>query len=152
MTSELAVRPARPEDVDALVALLGDLFSIEADFHPDPERQRRGLALLLDDRARAIVLVAERGRRVVGMVTAQLVISTAEGAPSAWVEDMIVDAAERGRGAGRALLEELERRAAALGATRLQLLADRENGPALGFSARLGWAPTRLVCLRRGGA
>ena len=152
MTSELAVRPARPEDVDALVALLGDLFSIEADFHPDPERQRRGLALLLDDRARAIVLVAERDRRVVGMVTAQLVISTAEGAPSAWVEDMIVDAAERGRGAGRALLEELERRAAALGATRLQLLADRENGPALGFYARLGWAPTRLVCLRRGGA
>jgi ribosomal protein S18 acetylase RimI-like enzyme len=152
LTSELAVRPARPEDVDALVALLGDLFSIEADFHPDPERQRRGLALLLDDRARAIVLVAERDRRVVGMVTAQLVISTAEGAPSAWVEDMIVDAAERGRGAGRALLEELERRAAALGATRLQLLADRENGPALGFYARLGWAPTRLVCLRRGGA
>ncbi|HVI96577.1 MAG TPA: GNAT family N-acetyltransferase [Anaeromyxobacter sp.] len=152
MTSELAVRPARPEDVDALVALLGDLFSIEADFHPDPERQRRGLALLLDDRARAIVLVAERDRRVVGLVTAQLVISTAEGAPSAWVEDMIVDAAERGRGAGRALLEELERRAAALGATRLQLLADRENGPALGFYARLGWAPTRLVCLRRGGA
>jgi ribosomal protein S18 acetylase RimI-like enzyme len=152
LTSELAVRPARPEDVDALIALLGDLFSIEADFHPDPDRQRRGLALLLDDRARAIVLVAERGRRVVGMVTAQLVISTAEGAPSAWVEDMIVDAAERGRGLGRALLAELERRAAALGATRLQLLADRENGPALGFYARLGWAPTRLVCLRRGGA
>jgi ribosomal protein S18 acetylase RimI-like enzyme len=146
------VRPARPADVDALVALLGDLFSIEADFRPDPDRQRRGLALLLDDRARAIVLVAERGRRVVGMVTAQLVISTAEGAPSAWVEDLIVDAAERGRGAGRALLAELERCAAALGATRLQLLADRENAPALGFYARLGWAPTRLVCLRRGGA
>ena len=146
------MRPARPADVDALVALLGDLFSIEADFRPDPDRQRRGLALLLDDRARAIVLVAERGRRVVGMVTAQLVISTAEGAPSAWVEDMIVDAAERGRGAGRALLAELERCAAALGATRLQLLADRENAPALGFYARLGWAPTRLVCLRRGGA
>ena len=146
------MRPARPADVDALVALLGDLFSIEADFHPDPDRQRRGLALLLDDRARAIVLVAERGRRVVGMVTAQLVISTAEGAPSAWVEDLIVDAAERGRGAGRALLAELERCAAALGATRLQLLADRENAPALGFYARLGWAPTRLVCLRRGGA
>ncbi|HVI95579.1 MAG TPA: GNAT family N-acetyltransferase [Anaeromyxobacter sp.] len=146
------MRPARPADVDALVALLGDLFSIEADFRPDPDRQRRGLALLLDDRARAIVLVAERGRRVVGMVTAQLVISTAEGAPSAWVEDLIVDAAERGRGAGRALLAELERCAAALGATRLQLLADRENAPALGFYARLGWAPTRLVCLRRGGA
>ena len=146
------MRAARAEDLDALVALLGELFSIEADFRPDPARQRRGLALLLDDPGRAVVLVAERGGRVVGMVTAQLVVSTAEGAPSAWVEDAVVEAAERGRGVGRALLEAIEARAAELGATRLQLLADRENAPALGFYARIGWAPTRLVCLRRGGA
>jgi ribosomal protein S18 acetylase RimI-like enzyme len=146
------VRRARAEDLDALVALLGELFSIEADFRPDPARQRRGLALLLDDPLRAVVLVAERGGRVVGVVTAQLVVSTAEGAPSAWVEDAIVEAAERGRGVGRALLEAIEARAAELGATRLQLVADRDNAPALAFYARIGWAPTRLVCLRRGGA
>jgi ribosomal protein S18 acetylase RimI-like enzyme len=151
MSVGLTVRPARPEDLDALVALLGQLFTIEADFRPDPGRQRRGLALLLAEPGRAVVLVAEREARVVGMVTAQLVVSTAEGAPSAWVEDMVVDAAERGRGAGRALLEELERRARALGATRLQLLADRGNARALAFYARLGWVGTRLVCLRRGG-
>jgi GNAT superfamily N-acetyltransferase len=86
------------------------------------------------------------------MVTAQLVVSTAEGARSALVEDLVVDAAERGRGVGASLLGAIEAWARARGATRLQLLADRENAPALAFYARMGWTGTRLVCLRRGGA
>ncbi len=150
--SDLLIRAADTADLEALIGLLQALFSIEADFRPDPDRQRRGLARLLDEPARAGVLVAERGGAVVGMVTAQLVISTAEGGPSAWVEDMVVDEAERGRGIGRRLLDAIEVWAVARGASRLQLLADRENGPALGFYARLGWCSTRLVCLRRGGA
>jgi GNAT superfamily N-acetyltransferase len=146
-----SIRGATPADLDALVRLLDALFSIEADFHPDAARQRRGLALMLarpDERA---VLVAERGGAVVGMVTVQLVVSTAEGGPAALVEDMVVDAAERGHGLGRRLLEAAEEWAHARGATRLQLLADRENEPALRFYARMGWRPTRLACWRRGG-
>ena len=54
------IGPARAEDIPALESLLAALFSIEVDFRPDGERQRRGLALLLgrrgaggrDDRAR----------------------------------------------------------------------------------------------------
>ncbi len=107
---------------------------------------------MLEEPGRRAVLVAERAGRVVGMVTAQLVVSTAEGAPSALVEDMVVDAPWRGLGAGRALLEAIEAWALERGATRLQLLADRENAPALAFYGRMGWAGTRLVCLRRGGA
>jgi GNAT superfamily N-acetyltransferase len=148
----LALRPARPEDLEALVRLLAQLFALEQDFTPDEARQRRGLAMLLARPDSAAVLVAERGGRLVGMVTAQLVVSTAEGALSALVEDMVVDAPERGGGAGRRLLEAIEAWAARMGATRLQLLADRDNGPALGFYARLGWSPTKLVALRRGGA
>ena len=148
----LVIRAAEGRDLAVLVDLLEALFSIEADFRPDPDRQRRGLARLLAEPARAGVLVAERGGAVIGMVTAQLVVSTAEGGASAWVEDMVVAEAERGRGIGRRLLEAIEAWAAARGASRLQLLADRENAPALAFYARLGWGPTRLVCLRRGGA
>lgn len=142
------VRAARPEDLDALAGLLAQLFSIEADFAPDAGRQRRGLARLLAE-PRARILVAEREGRVVGMVTAQLVVSTAEGALSAWVEDMVIDAPERGRGTGALLLAGIEAWAAGEGATRLQLLADRENAPALAFYARRGWAPTQLQCWRR---
>lgn len=149
--ADATIRPARPEDVPALVRLLSQLFTIEADFAPDRERQRKGLELLLADEARARVLVAERSGALVGMVAAQLVVSTAEGALSALVEDMVVDAPARGDGVGAWLLSEIEAWATARGATRLQLLADKENAPALRFYAREGWRPTQLVCWRRGG-
>ena len=148
---ELRIRSADPADLPVLVRLLGDLFSIEADFSPDPARQQLGLALMLADHRRRVVLVAERGGVVLGMVTGQLVVSTVEGGISALVEDMVVDAPERGRGVGRALLAAIEGWAESRGATRLQLLADRENAPALAFYGREGWRSTRLVCLRRGG-
>ena len=147
----VAIRCAAERDIEDLVALLEILFGIEKDFRADPQRQRRGLALMLADRERRCVLVAERDGGVVGMVTAQLVVSTAEGAPSALVEDMVVLPAERGRGLGRALLGAIEAWARDRGATRLQLLADRENAPALRFYDRLGWRPTQLVAWRRGG-
>jgi len=152
VTADLSIRRATSSDLDALVRLLGVLFSIEADFAPDVERQRRGLAMLLATPERAAVLVAERAGAVAGMVTAQLVVSTAEGGPSALVEDMVVEASERRHGVGRALLAAAEAWAAERGATRLQLLADRENAPALRFYERLGWRWTQLVCLRLGGS
>ncbi|MEY2669237.1 MAG: hypothetical protein RJA59_1875, partial [Pseudomonadota bacterium] len=75
--------------------------------------------------------------------------STAEGAASVWVEDMVVAAASRRLGVGRRLLRAVEEWGATRGATRLQLLADRENRSALAFYASLGWTGTQLVCLRR---
>ena len=143
----LAVRPAGTADLPALVGLLSELFSLEADFAPEPARQRRGLAALLAAGDRAAVLVAERDGAVVGLVTGQLVISTAEGGPAAWVEDLVVEAAARGAGAGRLLLDALGAWARERGATRLQLLVDEENLAAHGFYRRLGWRPTQLRAL-----
>lgn len=145
----VAIRPAAASDLTALVRLLGVLFALEADFRPAPERQRRGLAAMLADPARRAVLVAERAGSVVGMVTAQLVVSTAEGGSAAVVEDLIVDGAQRRRGVGAALLRAIEAWSLERGARRLQLLADRENAPALRFYEAMGWRGTRLVCLRR---
>jgi len=146
---EVSVRPATPVDLDALVGLLKDLFALEPDFRFDPVRQRRGLALLLEDRLRRVALVAESGGVVVGMVTGQLLISTAEGGGSVLVEDLVVRESERRRGTGRKLVRAVEAWARGRGATRLQLLADRENEAALRFYERLGWSGTRMVCLRR---
>jgi len=148
---DVAVRTARAGDLDAMVALLAELFALEPDFRFDPSRQRRGLAMLLEDRLRRVAFVAEGGGTVLGMVTGQLVVSTAEGSGSVLVEDMVVAGAARRRGLGRKLLRAVESWATARGATRLQLLADRENEPALRFYERLGWRGTRMVCLRRGG-
>jgi GNAT superfamily N-acetyltransferase len=148
--TDLQIRHAAVADLDAMVRLLGVLFSLERDFRPDATRQRRGLAMLLGD-PRAAVLVAARGGDVVGMGTVQLVVSTAEGDLAALVEDVVVEERERGRGVGRRLLAALGEWARARSAERLQLLTDRENAPALRFYERTGWQPTALVCLRRGG-
>ena len=142
------IRPARPADLDALVLLLCDLFSIEEDFEVDAVRQRRGLAAMLAN-VGCCVLVAEADGRVVGMCTGQLIISTAEGGPALLVEDVIVEKKWRGRGIGSRLLEELADWGRTRKACRLQLLADRSNGPALLFYQKLGWQSTGLICLRK---
>lgn len=149
MADELSIAPAATADIPELLSLLEALFSIEQDFRPDPERQRRGLELLLARPDAARVLVARNAAgKVLGMASAQLVISTAEGAPSAWIEDVVVAEGHRGAGIGGALLAAVLDWAKARGATRAQLLADLDNAPALHFYERLGWQPTRLGARR----
>lgn len=145
---EMTLRPAEHRDLDALVRLLEALFEIEADFAFDPARQRTGLRRLMDE-GRGKVLVAEQGGEIAGMVTVQTVISTAEGGPVGWVEDLVVAEGFRGRGIGQKLLQGIEDWAASNGLTRLQLLADRNNAPALGFYERQGWTGTALIALRK---
>ncbi|MHC1700727.1 MAG: N-acetyltransferase family protein [Humidesulfovibrio sp.] len=156
MTAACTLREARTADLDALVELLGLLFTLEADFAAcatDTGRQRDGLLQMLEGAKNRMVLVAtipgDGAGVVVGMATAQVVISTAEGGPALLVEDVVVRPETRGLGIGRALLARIEAWGLRLGATRLQLLADRDNAPAHAFYRACGFTPTNLVCLRR---
>ena len=142
------IRQAVLQDLDDCLVLLRILFTLEADFSFDTSRQRRGLQLLLD-RRNAAVLVAESRNRVIGMCTGQIVISTAEGGPSVLVEDMVVLPNQRGRGVGRSLMQAMITWAGERNCTRLQLLADRNNRPALEFYRQLNWQQTDMICLRR---
>jgi ribosomal protein S18 acetylase RimI-like enzyme len=144
----MTARRATPADIPAMVALLRQLFAIEDEFAFDPSVQGRGLAVLLAE-PRAAAFVAEHHSQVVGMATAQLLVSTARGGLVATIEDVVVDQAARGTGAGRALIAAIEAWAREQGCKRLQLLADRENAPALDFYARLGFGRTRMVWLVR---
>ena len=141
------IRIAGPADLASLVSLLALLFSIEEDFVFDEPRQRRGLALMLANE-RGCVLVAEDAGRVIGMCSGQLLVSTAEGSLSLLVEDVVVDEHWRGRSVGRMLLAAISDRARANKVSRLQLLADRNNIPALDFYRSLGWQTTELICVR----
>jgi GNAT superfamily N-acetyltransferase len=144
------IRNARLDDLGTLTELLRQLFSIETDFTVDTDRQRRGLSLMLGGCLKhRCVKVAEVDGVVVGMVTAQMLISTAEGGAVALIEDMVVDGHHRGRGIGRQLMAAIEAWARKHGASRLQLLADRTNFSGLDFYDKIGWRPTRLICLRR---
>ena len=145
MKQNYVIENASTEDIPSLIALLGILFGIEADFQADVAKQTNGLSLLINHPENGVIKVAKNQEgQVIGMVSAQLVISTAQGSPSAWVEDMVVEEAYRGSGVGKALLDEALLWAKANGATRAQLLVDTENKPALGYYAHLGLESTQL--------
>ena len=147
--SNASIDLARADDLPVLVLLLRELFTIEQGFSADASRQERGLRLLLEHPDRAAIFVArDEAGRVIGMVSGQLVFSTAEGAPSVWIEDLVVAAAWRKHGVGRALLERIGEWARSRGATRAQLLVDTCNEPAEHFYHRLGWERTSLVARR----
>lgn len=141
-------RGAEPRDAPRLVALIGELFALETAFAVDPARQEKGLRALLVSPS-AHILVADANDDVVGMCTVQLTVSTAEGGPSGLIEDVVVDRAWRGKGIGRALLDQAEAWARSQGASRVQLLADQRNTPALEFYAGRGWTLTPMVCLNK---
>jgi GNAT superfamily N-acetyltransferase len=145
------IREATPGDIDAMMILLQALFAIETDFEFLSHKARRGLELLLARmrEEQATVLVAEHRGNIVGMCTLQLLVSTAEGGVAGLVEDMVVDENWRHRGIGRLLLQSLEQWGIAHGVSRIQLLADRQNQPALSFYTALGWSATNLLALRK---
>ncbi len=144
------IRNGSLSDLDDLVGLLKALFSIEKDFHFNESAQRQGLTLMLSNSSNLRSLkVAEINQEVIGMCSAQMLISTAEGGRSALVEDLVVKTSCRGRGIGSRLLQSVEKWAKENGAKRLQLLADQKNSPALEFYEKQNWTKTQLVCLRK---
>ncbi len=145
MMTNFTINNAQMQDIPALVQLLNALFSIEQDFQPDEARQIAGLSLILQNPTNAIIKVARNNKGdVIGMVSAQLVISTSQGATSAWVEDMIVAENYRAQGIGQQLLNAVLQWAKGKGATRAQLLVDLDNAPALGYYEHLGWKTSRM--------
>ena len=146
---EIIIRQARISDIDALVVLLKDLFSIEEDFTFSESIQRRGLRMMLCDQKNGCIIVAEKNQKVIGMCSAQLLVSTAEGGRVAFVEDMAVARPFRREGIGKKILLSIEKWAGKQDANRLQLLADQNNIPALRFYEKMAWATTKLICLRK---
>ncbi len=148
--SEMVIRHAMVSDIPQMIDLLKDLFAIEADFQFDENIQYRGLQMMLDGCGKhRCVYVAEVQDRVVGMCTAQSLISTAEGGVVALMEDLVVCQKYRGHGIGAKLLQSVESWANNRGIERIQLLADKNNLLGLDFYAHHNWQPTQLICLRK---
>jgi GNAT superfamily N-acetyltransferase len=131
-----------------MASLLAELFVIEKDFKVDRAKQEHGLRMIIE-RPSAGAWVAEQGGQVVGMATAQAIVSTAEGGESAWIEDVIVTERLRGQGIGPRLVEAVQAWCAARGVTRMQLLADGANDRGVEFYEGRGWARTRMIAMRK---
>lgn len=139
---------ARPDDLEAMTGLLTELFAQEKDFSPQPEKQRRGLELILGNPALGRLFVVRQGNKVVGMANGLITISTAEGAPVLLLEDVVIAAGRRGQGLGRRLLEHVIAWAGAAGMARITLLTDADNDRAQATYGRLGFEPSAMRVMR----
>ncbi len=101
----LRIEPATLDDLPELTDLLRDLFQQEADFQPDPEKQMRGLRLILEQPARGRIFVLRNERMIIGMINLLNTNSTAEGGFVLVLEDLVVHREHRGSGYGSRLLE-----------------------------------------------
>jgi ribosomal protein S18 acetylase RimI-like enzyme len=144
----VVIAAAHDGDLEAMTRLLGLLFTQEAEFSPDPVRQRAGLARLLASPGHAAVLVARENGVVLGMVTLQFLVSTASGEPAALLEDLVVAPRRRGSGIGSQLLGAALARARARGCRRVSLLTDVDNAAAQRFYERHGFRRSGMQVMR----
>jgi GNAT superfamily N-acetyltransferase len=110
----MQVRPATIDDFDAVTALLEDLGRPAVD-----DQARKGARAVFqtqvaDPDADHLVAVEDTGS-VIGFCSLHYRPRLNHLTMQAWIPDLIVSEDSRGTGAGRALLEEAERRARARG-------------------------------------
>ena len=149
----MSIRPAVPEDVHAILALVHALAAYERE--PDaveatPEDLAR--ALFPDaGGAHTFCHVAEVDGEVVGMAVWFLTFSTWTGRNGIWLEDLFVLPEHRGTGLGKALLATLAQVCVERGLPRLEWTVLDWNTPSVEFYRSLGaspmaeWTTQRLV-------
>jgi GNAT superfamily N-acetyltransferase len=141
MSDAVTIRPARPEDVPTIVALIGALAEYERladECHADAAALSEHL---FGARAHAEVLIAETARTPAGFALFFHNYSTFLTKPGIYLEDLFVMPELRGQGIGRELLAELARIAVARGCGRLEWSVLKWNEPAIGFYKSLGAVP-----------
>jgi GNAT superfamily N-acetyltransferase len=147
--SDLRLRDARPDDRDAIRAVTLAAYQEYATQLPAPhwDQYRQNILETLTDVAPAEQIVAEEGGTIVGAALLYPAQATAYGphggpvpmaAPE--VRLLAVRPAARGRGIGRALMQECVRRARASGATAITLHTTAMMEAATRLYARMGFA------------
>jgi GNAT superfamily N-acetyltransferase len=147
--SVVTIRPAKPEDIEAMAGLLKDLAEVDEDFRTEPSARSRGLSMMLEDHGGRELLVADERGRIVGLCSAQLVVSLAGGGPVAMVETLVVTKSGRGVGIGSSLLTAMQAWAKAHGALGMQMVVDGGNIPSLEFLMKNGWRRSERLRVSR---
>ena len=145
---ELSYGAATAKDLPQMVELLGVLFTDEAEFHPDPGKQKRALEAILGNPTIGKLFVAREGKRVVAMASLLYTVSTAEGGKAALFEDLVVHPDERKRGIGEALLKHVVEQARVDGVLRITLLTDMQNERAQAMYRRVGFVGSPMKPMR----
>lgn len=135
------IRPAEPQDVPSIHALLQELAAYERLSHEVKATTASLDEALFGSRPSAEALVAEAAGEIVGYALFFTTYSTFVGRPGLYLEDVYVQPHARGRGLGRRLLARVAQLAAARGCGRLEWAVLDWNQPSIAFYTRLGARP-----------
>ncbi|WP_407159001.1 GNAT family N-acetyltransferase [Bradyrhizobium sp. STM 3557] len=146
-TSAIAIRPARRDDIGAIVAMLADDHlgrGRERIEEPLPQSYFDAFDRIARDPNLQLV-VAEEAGRVVGCLQLCLLPGlSSQGASRALVEDVRVASDRRGRGIGEQLLQWAIGEARARRAALMELLTHQSRVDAQRFYERLGFARSHV--------
>ncbi len=135
------IRPARPDDVPALLALVRELAHFEREPDAAQATPDQLMGALFGPAPQVFAHVAEDGAGVVGAAVWFVNFSTWTGTHGIQLEDLVVTERARGAGHGRALLRELARVCVERGYRRLDWSVLDWNVAAHGFYRSVGAMP-----------
>lgn len=136
--SPYTLRPARPDDLPAIVGLIRELAEFEHLSHLVSVTSQTLQPHLFGPRPAAEALVAEVDAQIVGFALTFTNFSTFLGLPGLYLEDLYVQPAHRGCGIGRAMLEHLAAVAVERGCGRFEWSVLDWNRHAIGFYEKMG--------------
>jgi len=138
---EVAIRPATPAEVPAILGFIKKLAEYERLSHEVVASEELLHETLFGPRRTAEVAIAYFDEEPVGFVLFFHNYSTFLGRPGIYIEDLFVDEACRRRGVGTALLHYVARLAKERDCGRLEWSVLDWNDPAINFYKKLGAVP-----------
>ena len=139
----LAITPARPVDVLAILRLMREMDAYYGDVSSDSDEVRSAQIgqHIYGATPSATAILARDGEDVIGLATYSFVWPAHGTTRSLYLKEMYVLPQWRGKQVGRHLMAAVEKIARDSGCSRLEFTTDRSNLDAQAFYARLGHVP-----------
>jgi GNAT superfamily N-acetyltransferase len=147
--SAFALRKATPSDRDLLVELMAEFYA-EAGYPLNQQRACTAFSNLLDDEHFGFVWLIHADSQDVGYVVMTLGYSMEYGGRDAFIDDLFVRSAHRGRGLGTKAITALRATCETMGVRALHLEVGRDNVAAQSIYRQAGFVDTdrQLLTLR----
>ncbi|NHC43704.1 GNAT family N-acetyltransferase [Motilibacter aurantiacus] len=139
--NDAAIRPARSDDVPAILGLIRELADYERALDEVLATEEQITEALFGESPRVHAHVAEHEGAVAGFALWFLNFSTWQGRHGIYLEDLYVRPELRGQGYGKALLSTLAALCVERGYARLEWSCLDWNEPARGFYRSMGAEP-----------
>jgi ribosomal protein S18 acetylase RimI-like enzyme len=142
----MRIRQATVEDSAVIAQLMAQLIEASGyeNWQVSPEQVEESLRKMADNDAYQ-VLLAENEGQVVGLLSLSFRYTLFHPAPSALIDELVVEGVHRGRGVGRQLMAEAIERCRAAGCCEIEVSTERSNEAAQEFYRQHGFSHEALL-------